>query len=161
MKKTIKEAMKHVNFLQQQITALLQAENNDNYIRYTSEVDKEVSDYNFHEVNQAIEALNQEILSIRSAINKANQVTKVGIEDYTISDALIRIAQLNAQAERYRNLSTYKQKTRESTYSGNIEYTEFLFDVKEAQKLHLETVEAIHELQTAVDKANILTEITI
>lgn len=161
MKKTIKEAMKHINYLQQQITGIFQDENNNNYVRYSSEDDKEVTDYDFHQVNNQIEKLNKEILKIRSAVNKANQIVKVGVSDYTISDALIRIAQLTTLSDRYEQLARAKQKSRENTYSGVVEYMEHLYDVKEAKKLHLETVEMIHELQTAVDKANILTEIEI
>lgn len=161
MKKTIKEAMKHINFLTQQINSLIQDENNNNFIVYSEKEDKEESDYSFVKTNQKIENLNQEILKIRNVINKANQVVKVGIEDYTISDALIRIAQLSTLSERYEMLASNKQKSRNTTYSGQVEYTEYLYDVKEANKLYLETVEKIHALQTAVDKANILTEITI
>lgn len=161
MKKTIKEAMKHVNFLQEQINALILDESNNNYIKYTEDKYKEESDYSFEETNAKIEALNQEILLIKNAINKANQVVKVGIEDYSISDALVRIAQLTAASGRFSGLASYKQKTRETTYNGVIETTEYLYDVKKAQKCHLETVAKIHELQTAVDKANILTEIEI
>ena len=161
MKKTIKEAMKHVNFLQQQISSLLQEESNTNYIIYSNENDKETSDFDFENLNADIEVLNKEILNIRSIINKKNQEVKVGIEDYTISDALIRIAQLTALSERFEHLGSYKQKTRQTTYNGSIEYTEYLYDVKKAQSLHLETVEKIHALQPAVDKANILTEIEL
>ena len=161
MKKSIKELMKYVNVLQQQIETLLQDEINNNYITYADENDKELSDYDFDYTNDEIEKLNIEILKIRSAINKANNEIKIGILDYSISDGLIRIAQLNRQAERLNDLGSNKQKSRGSTFSGNYEYTEYVYDVKEAQKLHLEVLDEIHKLQTAVDKANILNEIEI
>lgn len=161
MKKTIKESMKHISLLQQQINSITQEENNNNFINYANSKDKDETDFDFEAVNQEIEALNAEILKIRSAINKANQTTMVGVNDYSISDALIRIAQLTANSERFKILASNKQKDRNSTFSGSIEYTEYLYDVKVAKELYLTTVEKIHQLQTAVDKANILTEIEI
>ncbi|NLY62581.1 MAG: hypothetical protein GX074_01810 [Erysipelothrix sp.] len=161
MKKTIKESMKHISLLQQQINSITQEENNNNFINYANSKDKDETDFDFEAVNQEIEALNAEILKIRSAINKANQTTMVGVNDYSISDALIRIAQLSANSERFKILASNKQKDRNSTFSGSIEYTEYLYDVKVAKELYLTTVEKIHQLQTAVDKANILTEIEI
>lgn len=161
MKKTIKESMKHISLLQQQINSITQEENNNNFINYATSKDKDETDFDFEAVNQEIEALNAEILKIRSAINKANQTTMVGVNDYSISDALIRIAQLSANSERFKILASNKQKDRNSTFSGSIEYTEYLYDVKVAKELYLTTVEKIHQLQTAVDKANILTEIEI
>ncbi|HZJ86828.1 MAG TPA: hypothetical protein VFC75_01260, partial [Erysipelothrix sp.] len=121
----------------------------------------EMPDYDFKKTNNEIEKLNLEVLSIRSAINKANQGTKIGIKDYSISDALIRIAQLSSQSDRLEMLGSYRQKSRQTTYNGVVEYTEYVYDVKQAQDLHFETVNEIHKLQTAVDKANILTEIEI
>ena len=161
MKKSIKELMKYANFLQEQIDALTQAETINNYVVYSDKSDIEVSDYSFEETNQKINVFNQEILAIRSAINKANQEIKIGIEDYTISDGLVRIAQLSHESNRLNMLASNKQKTRASNYSGTVEFTEYLYDVKEAQKLYLDTIEKIHALQTAIDKANILTEIEV
>lgn len=161
MVKSIKEYMKYVSILQQQIDTLLQDERNNNYVMYLDEKDKELPDYDFHQTNEEIARLNDEILNIRSAINKANQDIKIGIEDYSISDGLIKIAQLNKNAERLKGLSSSKQKSSVSNFTGNYEYTEQLYDVKEAQKLYLEALEEIHALQTAIDKANIMNEIKV
>lgn len=156
---TIKEAMKKINLLQQQLLSLHQYEDLNNSISYLSEDDKETSDYNFNEVSQQMDELQNKILYLRRAINKANQNTMIGIHDYSISDALVRIAQLNQKAERLQALSIAKQKERIVSYTGETETIERLYDVKHVTQLHLETVEHIYQLQTAIDKANILTEI--
>lgn len=159
MKKTIKEAMKRISFLEQQIASILSDEHKNNYVEYSSEDDKEITDYDFHAVTKELDDIHNEVLLIRKAINKANQEVLVGIDNLTISDALVRVAQLNKSASRLEMLGSHKQKSRESTYTDTVEYLERLYDVKEAQKMHLECIESIHELQTAIDKANILTEI--
>lgn len=158
---TIKEAMKRIDFLERQIDGMLQFEVMNNYIVYADDEEYEVSDYNFPEVTIKIEQFQAEVLKLRKAINQANQKTLINIGDYTISDALVRMAQLNKNAERYLGLSQQKQKQREVTYNGQVEFTERLYDVNEAYNLYLATIEEIHELQTAIDKANILSEISI
>lgn len=160
MKRTIKEAMKHINFLEQQISNLLQEEEKNCYIIYLENETLEESDYDFNQVTKEIENLQEAVLKLRKAINQANQEVLVGIKDYTISDALIRIAQLTNISNRYKQLAAHKQKNRMSApFSNAIEYNLRLYDVKEAQRLYFECVEEIHRLQTAIDKANILTEI--
>lgn len=159
MKRTIKEAMKRINFLEQQIQNVLQDESNNNYLVYFDQEKPENTDYDFTEVTQSIDQLQSEVLQLRKAINQANQEVLVGIEKYTISDALIRIAQLTNKANRLKGLASYKQLERSMSYTNNTEYTLRLYDVKEAQRLHLDCIEQIHALQTAIDKANILTEI--
>lgn len=156
---TIKEAMKKINLLQQQIDNLVYEESQNNFSVYVDPTDKDESDYNLSHTTQAIEVLQEEILFLRRKINAANIKTSIGIEDYSISDALVKIAQLSSNANRYLTLSQQKQRTRNVTYNGVIEVTEMLFDVKEAYEKYLEVSEKIHALQTAIDKANILTEI--
>lgn len=158
---TIKEAMKKINFLQQQISGLLNDEQLNNYTMYINPKDKEVTDYSFADISQKLDALQNEVLLLRRIVNKANQETLVGIEDYSISDALVKIGLLNQKANRLRDLGSEKQRQRSTTYNGVIETTERLYDVKVAHQQYLDTVEEIHKLQTAIDKANILTEITI
>ncbi len=156
---TIKEAMKKINLLQQQIDNLVYEESQNNFSVYVDPTDKDESDYNLNHTTKAIEVLQEEILFLRRKINAANIKTSIGIEDYSISDALVKIAQLSSNANRYLTLSQQKQRTRNVTYNGVIEVTEMLFDVKEAYEKYLEVSEKIHALQTAIDKANILTEI--
>lgn len=158
---TIKEAMKKINFLQQQLSGLLNDEQLNNYTMYIDVKDKEETDYDFDAITREMDDLQNQILLIRRAVNKANQETLVGIQDYTISDSLVKIGLLNEKANRLRDLSTYKQRERSTTYNGVIETTERLYDVKIAHQQYMDTVEEIHSLQTAIDKANILTEINI
>lgn len=158
---TIKEAMKKINFLQQQLSGLLNDEQLNNYTMYIDVKDKEETDYDFDAITREMDDLQNQILLIRRAVNKANQETLVGIQDYTISDSLVKIGLLNEKANRLRDLSTYKQRERSTTYNGVIEITERLYDVKIAHQQYMDTVEEIHSLQTAIDKANILTEINI
>lgn len=161
MKITIKEAMKKISFLEQKINNLLQDERQNSYVEYINEADKEFSSYNIKEVSEELEKLQEEILLLRKAINKANQEILLENSKLTISDALIKVAQLNKNAQRFEELASYKQKARRATLGENLEWIERLYDVKEAQAQHLRTLEKIYALQTALDKANILTEIEL
>lgn len=161
MKRSIKEAIKHISFLEQQILSILQDERQNSYVEYQNEVDREPSNYDMNEVSNKIEVLQSEVLKVRKAINLANQETLVGIDDLSISDALIRVAQLTKNANRFQELANFKQKMRRTSYGDTVEYIERLYDVKLAQEKHLECLQQIYALQTAIDKANILTEIDI
>lgn len=158
---TIKEAMKRIDFLEKQLEGLLQYEELNSYITYGEDQYKENSDYDFKDTTSKILNFQSEILALRKAINIENSRVLIGIDNYTISDGLVKIALLHKLSNRYLLLSQNKQKSRETSFSGQVEFSERLYDVNLAHKLYLETVEEIFKFQTAIDKANILSEITL
>lgn len=161
MKLSIKEAMKFISRLEDELNDVLSYEKRESYIVYLEREQKEETDYNFLEVSEELTDLRNKIRSVKNKINIANFNTTIEYDNLTIAEALILLAQLNSNYSRLSRLSSNKQITRRTTYDASIEYTEMLYDVNKVRKLAQEELEKIHLLQTAIDKANILTTIEV
>ena len=79
----------------------------------------------------------------------------------SICEGLILLAQYRKEYDRLSRLATRDQVTRRITPNGVLEYTECLYDVKEAAKAQKELNARIGKLQVAIDRANLVTEIDI
>ena len=78
------EAIKRVKMLNDDITYLLNEEDHYSVIDYREESEKIKSNYDYATTRRRVNEINNEILKIKKAINKANNETKIGVEDYTI-----------------------------------------------------------------------------
>ena len=76
---------------------------------------------------------------------------------YTVSEALIRLAQLSAKRAQLEALPTV-QSMRRVTFNGVIEYTDTLCDTAEVKKDISALREEISRLQMAIDKTNLIYE---
>jgi hypothetical protein len=163
MKKlTIKEAMKELEHLASERSIIIREESINNSVSYTSGEEKQVSNYDIDQVSKQLADLDKKMFDLKIAIHKANYETETDFEKLTIAKALVKLVQLQANYARYTSLSSVKQVTRSSgIHSELIEFTEQLYDVSKA-KLEAEKYrKLIANIQVAIDKANILTYITI
>ncbi|VEU79889.1 hypothetical protein [Haploplasma axanthum] len=161
MKLSIKEAMKMIARFENDIQELLDIERRESFIIYLANEEVTKTDYIFDKANSNLDLYQEQIRQIKNAINKANLTTKTDYKDLVISEALILLAQKNNNQIRLNELASYKQVTRKTSYEGIIEYNERLYDINIVRELLKQNTEDIHKLQTAIDKANILTEIEI
>ena len=161
MKLSIKEAMKMIARFENDIQELLDIERRESFIIYLANEEVTKTDYIFDKANSNLDLYQEQIRQIKNAINKANLTTKTDYKDLVISEALILLAQKNNNQIRLNELASYKQVTRKTSYEGIIEYNERLYDINKVRELLKQNTEDIHKLQTAIDKANILTEIEI
>ena len=161
MKLSIKEAMKMIARFENDIQELLDIERRESFIIYLANEEVTKTDYIFDKANSNLDLYQEQIRHIKNAINKANLTTKTDYKDLVISEALVLLAQKNNNQVRLNELASYKQVTRRTSYEGIIEYNERLYDINKVRELLKQNTEDIHKLQTAIDKANILTEIEI
>lgn len=161
MKMTIKEGIKMVSLIEEKINLLLDTENSSNYVVYQESEIPNKGMYDFDKTQLELETYQLQIARIKCAIQFANATVKTDYKDLTIGEALVLLAQKTHNLNRLKKLSFGQQKSRKTTFNAVIEYTEKLYDIQKVKELSIYEKDEIHKLQSAIDKANILTEIEV
>ena len=161
MKVCIAEAMKLIKDLEEEKEILVYGENRRCTVSYKEGEEKVLPDYNYQTTRQRIAQLDGEIRRIKFIISKANCEILLDGFGITICEGLILLAQYRREYERLSRLATRDQVTRRITPNGVLEYTECLYDVKEAAKAQKDLNTLIGKLQVAIDRANLVSEIEV
>ena len=160
MKICLTAIMKNIKSLEEKKERLCREEKENRTTCYINESDKVDTGYDYEFYRKEIDAIDDEILGLRSVLNKANATVKVIGTNYTISEALVRLAQLSAKLNYLSGFPTVKL-SRVTTYNGAIEYTECLYSVKTVTETLEKLREDISALQMALDKTNLVYEVDI
>ena len=161
MKVCIAEAMKLIKDLEEEKELLIYGENRRSTVSYKEGEDKVLPDYNYQNTRTRIAELDGEVRRIKYIISKANCEVQLDHFGISICEGLILLAQYRKEYDRLSRLATRDQVTRRITPNGVLEYTECLYNVKEAEKAQKELNTTIGKLQVAIDKANLVSEIEI
>lgn len=154
MKMSCSAIMKRIKELDEQKNILIREELNRCVTSYVTEADKVDTGYNYSEQQSAIDGIDDEMRRLKSILNRVNATVKIKELGMTISEALVKLAQLNSKRARLQTLPTV-QSSRRVTYNGLIEFTVCNFDT-EVVKCDIETLRTqISELQMAIDKINL------
>lgn len=155
MKVCNSEAMKEVKTLEERKRNLIYAEENRSRISYREGEEKIHTSYDYNAVRKEIAEIDGRIRKIKHALALSNCTALVEAFDMTIGEALVYLAQLNAEYGRLDGLSGYAKLDRRLTANGVLEYTECLYDPDRARS----DAEALHRkicaLQVAIDRANL------
>lgn len=146
-------AMKHIKYLEEEKTMLLQKERNNST---TVEVDgkvREVECYNFQATRESIRELDAKICKLRHALNVFNTHTEIE-EGLTIDTALIKLAQLNNELSIVRDMKSKAKESVEERYS-NMYIRRVNYDLREVENYYQDLVKEIHQLQIKLDTANL------
>ena len=110
MKLSIKEIIKRIKILEDELIVLNQEEDKDNYVIYLKDEKVEKSTYDFDKTNKKRQEINQEILRLKIIVQKANIKTITSYKGLSISELLILLAQKSALIQRFDLLCSKKQK---------------------------------------------------
>ena len=159
---SLAEAIKKVKRLNEEINMLITLESKTSEVSFRSQEQIVPSSYDFWETRKAIQEKSGELIKIKHAINKANNETLIGIEDLTISDALVKATLINKEINYHLDPMSMKEKLSSSIdYKDGIVYTQLLYDPKECAKYVAEQKDLLYKIQIGIDKANMITEIEI
>lgn len=161
MKMCNSEAMKAVKELEQKKKNLLYTENSRSAVSYKEGEKKVTTNYNYAETRKAIAEINGRIRAIKHALAVCNCTAKIDDFDITIGEALVYLAQLNAEYSQLDDLSDRNKLSRRITANGVLEYTECLYDPDEVMKEMEELHAKICKLQVAIDRANLTNYIEV
>ena len=154
MKMCHTEAMKLIKELEQLKEQLISFEDRCCKVSYREDEAKAASSYDYQTTRAKIEELDERVLAIRSALSKAN--CSVSVDDkFTISEALVRLAQLQKKCAQLDFLSRQRQLSRRITENGTLEFTECNYDVAKATADMADVRGEINRLQIAIDRANL------
>jgi hypothetical protein len=155
------EAMKEVRLLEEKKEMLLERECERFRVSYKEGERKLENGYSYRGTRDDVAALDARIREIKSALAAANCTCRLEGFDVSIGEALVMLAQWNAEYARLAMLSAQQQISRRITPNGILEYTECLFDVEEVARERNALKQRIGALQIAIDRANLLSQIEI
>lgn len=161
MKVCIAEAMKKIKELEEEKQLLVYGETRRCTVSYKEGEEKVLPDYNYQDTRKRIAELDDEVRRIKYIISKANCEIQLDGFNLSICEGLILLAQYRKECDRLSRLASRDQKTRRITPNGVLEYTECLYDVKEAEKAQKDLNALIGKLQVSIDRANLVNEIEI
>ena len=155
------EAMKEIRALEEAKRLLISNEQDRYTVSYKEGETRIPADYSYRETRDKIAELDTRIRKIRGVLALANATVRIEEFDVTIGEALVLLAQWNAEYERLDEMAQMRQISRRITPNGTLEYTECLFDVKEVDEERAALKRRIGSLQVAIDRANLIGMIEI
>ena len=113
--------------------------------------------YNFHEMQERLDALNTRMRRLKHAVNMFNSTHIVDGFDMTIDEMLVYLPQLGTRKERLTQMSKMlprQRKDNEYRSSPTIEYIYANYDIAEAKR-ELDRISDLYaRAQTALDVVN-------
>lgn len=113
--------------------------------------------YDFAATQRQMDALNDDIIKLKHAINVFNTTTELPGLGYTIDAALVRMKMLSSKRDRLANMKRIQPVTRQSAGYGKSqpEYVYRNYDAKDIEVEYKKTEEELTSIQLALDKANL------
>lgn len=165
MKLTPHAIMKLINRISEKKLQLIVQEREECVIESVAGQEPCQTTYDYSETRTKIKKYDDQVFRLRSALNYNNAtdvITEIGM---TASEALVRMALLSEEKERLSRMASNSQRRQipasQLRDSSVAVYRIAQYSVEQARK-DLQTVTtSIVELQTALDKHNLLTEIEV
>lgn len=161
MKMCNSEAMKAIKELEEKKKKIIYIENSRSRVAFKEGENKVLTNYDYCETRKSISEFDKRIREIKHALAVSNCTATVDDFNITIGEALVYLAQLNAEYAQLNNLSSCMKLSRRITPNGVLEYTECLYDPEAVAK----DLEALHskicKLQVAIDRANLTNYIEV
>lgn len=155
MKVCNSEAMKKIRELEEKKRLIVRAEETRSRVSYREGEEMRKTRYDYAAARREIGEIDGEIRRIKHALAKANCETVLDGFGFTLGEALVCLAQYNAEYARLSELSSYEKLSRRITANGVLEYTECLYDPEEAERDQEKLYAEICRLQVAIDRANL------
>ena len=153
--------MKAIKELEEKKSNVIYTEDYRSKVSYKEGEEKVLTKYSYAQTRKAVAEIDEKIRKIKHALAISNCTAVVDDFGMTIGEALVYLAQLNAEYRQLDELSQNDKLSRRITANGVLEYTECLYDPEEATK----DCEALHskicKLQVAIDRANLTNYIEV
>ena len=160
MKLCLSEGMKRIKELNERKNTLILNEQRRMRSSYKEGEQPVPVDYDYNKTRDEIAQIDAEVRAIRCGMSLANCTVKIE-EGLTIGEALIYLAQLNAEYARLESLVVHEKLTRRITANGVLEYTVCNYDPDEVLSDREKLRAKIYALQLAIDRANLNTYIEV
>ena len=158
MKYTSSEANKLLKGLEARISDLKKRESKSRSFHAAATEDPETLRpvYDFDETQKQIAALEQDVRTVKHAINVFNVThTLPGFDDMTIDQALVYLPQLFGRVRKLQDMAAALPRERVESYRSNIiDYVIANYDIADAEQAYREGQEKLRDIQLALDAVN-------
>lgn len=161
MKVCNSEARKLIKELEERKNLVVYTEEYRSRISYKEGEEKTLTKYDYAATRKELCEIDERIRKIKHALAVANCSVKIDGFDITIGEALVYLAQLNAEYDRLDDLTDYDKLSRRITANGVLEFTECLYDPEKVESDQRALYSQIGKLQVAIDRANLTNYIEI
>ena len=168
MKKTMTPAaiMKRIKVLDQQKESILRNETSACSYKQIGDERPEIPVYDFKSTRVTVGNLDQEICTLKYALNRSNVENQLDGFDFSPCEALILLAQCNKELSIVSRLANAQQKSQDifsfRRDGGNrMVYDCANYEVKEVQKYRDDLQNDIYELQIALDQYNLTAQVEV
>lgn len=162
MKKCNTELMKELKAVQNELEDLIDEASSKNTVCYYEGEEEVEKDFDYESFITKMEDLKEKERKIKSLLAYSNATTKlVGMEEMTIGEGLIKLAQLSSVLKVVSSFKTRKQivKTiKHATFDGDkdrVYVTEHLYDPNKVDEDIKALQREISHLQVAIDRTNL------
>ena len=158
MRYTSAEANKLLKGLEARISDLKKRESKSSSFNAASTEDPEKlrPAFDFAETQKQLAALEQDVRTVKHAINVFNVThTLPGFDDLTIDQALVYLPQLTARVRKLQGMASALPRERVESYRSTIiDYVIANYDIADAEKAYHAEMEKLTAIQLALDAAN-------
>lgn len=151
-------ASKLIKRLKDDFDSLIKHESETKQYSYIEGEEPLIYPYDFEVTQAQLTATNDRIAKIRHAVNQFNVSTTLPGFDFTIDEALVRLAMMNEDKYRLGKMRGVLERTRRSAYRNGEsvpEYTVRNYDEVLVDREYRELTKRISEIQQALDLVNL------
>ncbi len=158
MRYTSSEANKLLKGLEARIADLKKREDKSRSFHVASTEDPETlrPAYDLTETQKQIAALEQDVRTVKHAINVFNVThTLPGFDEMTIDQALVYLPQLSGRVRKLQDMAAALPRERVESFGSNIiDYVIANYDIADAEEAYHAEQDKLRALQLALDAAN-------
>lgn len=162
MKKCNTELMKELKAVQSELSELIQRADSKNTVEYYDGEEEVERDFDYAEFVSKMRELRQQEGHIKALLAYSNATTKlVGMDDLTIGEGLVKLAQLNNEIKtlaRYRTAKQVVKTIKHATFEGDkdrVLVREHLYDIHQVDEDIKSLQREVSRLQVAIDRTNL------
>lgn len=163
MKMSLDSANKTVKLLKAEQSRILEEEHNNNTYSYFLGEEIYAPDYDFASTQEKLSRISDAIIKIKVAVRKYN-TEHILKDNMTVDEAILRLAFLSKEKEKYDNMRKIAPKTRvNGSYrsSSVSEYRVANFSIEEVQARYVKVYEEVVTLQDSINAFNLLNIIDV
>ena len=162
MQKCNTELMKELKAIQNEINETINNAECNNTVNYYEGEEQVERNFDYKEFVAKLDELRAKEGKVKALLAYSNATTKlVGMEDLTIGEGLVKLAQLNMKLKtlaRFRTLKQVNKVIKHATFEGDkdrVYVTERLYDPKQVDEDIKSLQREISHLQVAIDRTNL------
>lgn len=163
MKKSPTLLMKELKAIENEIAEIHNSDGRDSSVPVNTEyTPRYQSTYSYEENRKRVKELQQREAKIRASLNFFNNTTKVEGFDLTVSEALVKIAQLRSEIKALAPMVNHQEVFRiaySSRFETSGEIHKTCYDIAKVKEDLKSLQQELATLQVAVDKINLISSV--